>query len=586
MRLFAFISFVFVSLSMTAQVSFTDISEIAGLQTGTLNHRLALGDYNGDGWEDIYVATKAGDNKLFRNNGDLTFSDVTNSAGVNDFSASYCALFFDVDNDGDQDLYVGNFNDPNSLFINHGDGTFSEEAAIRGADYDAQLRSMNAADINNDGWLDIYLVNMNEENMCYFNNGDGTFTNMLGFSGAFDSLVGMGSIFFDYDNDGDQDLYLTHDANGANKLYSNNGDGSFINLSVVSGLNYAGQGMGVDITDVNFDGWMDVYVTNNYDGNTLFLANGDGTYSNISQSAGIMDPGMSWGIAWTDADMDGHMDIYFANDYNFSPWTNKLYRNNGDLTFVDVAAGTPLESPYGGAGLACGDLDRNGSEDLVIAINGSGNSFDNQVLLNDLTDFQWIGIGLEGTVSNRDAIGARITVYLPEVTRHDEINCGSGYSGQNSKQLLFGLGEVTQVDSVIIRWPSGLYETYYNPEINQYHHWMEGEAPEEEIEEEPYVPPTHNISEAINTLPQTPLVVEDVDISPLLIYPNPSTGQFNLKSSQALEIEVRNLSGQLLSKVSFSGNYVLYISDWSSGNYVLRWQTQNAVGAQLLHVVR
>lgn len=572
------------SLMVHAQVSFSDISEIANIQTGTINHGIGLGDYNNDGWEDIYVATKVGDNKLFRNNGDLTFTDVTEASGANDLNASYCALFCDIDNDGDQDVYVGNFNAPNSLFINQGDGTFTEEAELRGVNYEAQLRSMNIADINNDGWLDIYLVNMNEENMLYMNNGDGTFTDMLFFSGAFDTLVGMGSIFFDYDNDGDQDLYLTHDANGPNKLYANNGDGSFTNMSVASGLNHAGQGMGVDIADVNFDGWMDVYITNNYDGNSLYLANGDGTYTDISESAGIMDPGMSWGIAWTDADMDGHMDIYFVNDYNFSPYTNKLYYNTGSLTFFDVAGGTPLESPYGGAGLACGDLDRNGTEDLIIAIGGTGNGFDNQVLLNELENFQWIGIGLEGTESNRDAIGARISVYLEEHTRHDEINCGSGYSGQNSKQLLFGLGEATEVDSVEIRWPSGLLETYYTPDINQYHHWIEGQAPE--VEDDPYVPPTHNIQEVSASEPDQPLSLEEIKGSFIQLFPNPAADQVNLLVNSPSDVQIRDLTGRVLWESQVVQQAQVDTRGWPAGHYIVSATSQWGAWSDRFAVVR
>ena len=155
----------------------------------------------------------------------------------------------------------------------------------------------------------------------------------------------MGSIFFDYDNDGDQDLYLTHDANQTNKLYRNQGNGTFLNLAFMAGLNYQGNCMGVDVADINHDGHLDLYITDLYP-SAMFMNNGDGTFDDISVSSGTNDSGMTWGCVFFDYDHDGHWDLYIVNDYLFAPLPNIMYHGNGDGTFTPVVRATsPWSTP-------------------------------------------------------------------------------------------------------------------------------------------------------------------------------------------------------------------------------------------------
>ena len=190
------------------------------------------------------------------------------------------AIWFDFDNDGDLDLATGNgFGgsgaEPNRFYVNQGDGTFVDMAGEWGLNSTLMCRSLHAADYDNDGFTDLYVVNINAVNHFYKNNGGQGFTNVYSQTGTLDTGVGMGSIFFDYDNDGDQDLYLTHDANQTNKLYRNQGDGTFINLAFFAGLNYQGNCMGVDVADINHDGWLDLYITDLYP-SAMFMNEGTG----------------------------------------------------------------------------------------------------------------------------------------------------------------------------------------------------------------------------------------------------------------------------------------------------------------------
>lgn len=461
------------TLSLSSQISFTDKTNFAGLGGSHLNNGLALGDYDNDGREDLYVsALNGGPNRLYRNLGNFIFEEVSAQAGVNYAGTSKVSSWADIDNDGDADLYVGNRDEADLLYINQGDGTFLEEGTIRGIYNLFATSSVLFSDINRDGWLDLYLGNVNNPNVLYINNGNGYFSDHTQASGATDQAVAMGSVFFDFDLDGDDDLYLTHDAQVPYILYENMGDATFTNISADANVNYAGFGMGADVGDFNLDGYMDIYITNLYD-NVLYQNKGDGTFENVGEAFGVNDPGMGWGNVWGDFDNDRLPDIYVVNDYYFSPYENVMYRNTG-TGFEIVSAGDPCESPYAGYATVAADLNDDGRLDLLVANNGAPGV---QLFQNTTSDPKhYIGFHLEGVESNRDALGAKLEIYTAAGIQYDQVIGNSGWASDNGRWIHFGLADQEVVDKIIIRWPSGVVQQIDGLDADQKYKIREGEG--------------------------------------------------------------------------------------------------------------
>lgn len=468
----------FLSPVLYSQTAYSDASSEAGINNVGFNRGVAVIDYNNDGWEDLYFTRIAKSNILYRNNGDGTFSNVSEAAGIDVELDSGASVWGDLDNDGWADLILGNRDVPSQIFRNNGDGTFTDITEETGIINTGKVQHVLLADVNNDSWLDIYWANLGSENALYLNQGDGTFLDVTIPSGTSDTQLNMGAVFFDYDNDGDQDLYLSHDADQANILYQNDGKGQFTDVSVEAGVNYEGQGMGVDAADFNNDGYLDLYITNLYE-NTLYLNNQDGTFSDLSSAAKVDDLGMGWGTTWMDYDNDGWVDLYVSNETYFPVfgefYDNVMYRNLGDLTFAASGSNSPLNSSLGGYGTATLDVNKDGKLDIVIA--NSGATDGNQLLLNQASNgHHWISLELEGTASNRDAVGATVCLFAAEKQHCDQIMAGTGYASQNSLRLHFGLGEHTEIDSLIVKWPSGQREVFTELPADDYYHIIEASS--------------------------------------------------------------------------------------------------------------
>jgi hypothetical protein len=542
---------VLLPLSLQSQSAFEEVSQSAGINNTGLNHGVALADFDQDGDEDIYVSRIDGTNLLYQNQGNGKFIEVAAQYGLDHAGKSYLSVWGDLDNDGDPDLYVGNGGQANRLFRNDGTNGFVDITQMAGVGHAGRPRSINLADVDLDGYLDIYIANLGGENVLYRNRGDLRFTDIIQESGATDQLIAMGAIFFDYDNDGDPDLYLTHDNNQANILYENDGSGHFTDVSAVSGTNIAAMGMGVDAGDINNDGWLDLYITNlSY--NALLLNRGDGTFANLTLQSQTADRGMGWGCIFLDYDLDGWVDIYTANDSYFSPFPNVLYRNLGDLSFALVESESPLSSMFAGYGTAQADFNLDGWPDIFLVNSGKDG---NQLFLNQKGENHWVKLQLQGNVSNRAAIGARVTLKAGGQTQIRETTAGSGYASQNSLIQYFGLGANDQIDSVHIRWPSGQEDVYTNLAVDQWHLLNEG------------------VQVIIDSLPDFYLHQ----------YPNPVRSQLNLEfmlyQDRQVQIDLIDFCGR--SSVSLwegempSGANQL---DWSLASYPL------GPGAYLLRV--
>ena len=512
-------------------IKFQDIAQPAGVrfvtengatsekhQPETMPAGVALLDYDGDGRLDIYLVNGAEMpslvktspkfyNRLFHNNGDGTFTDVTEKAGVAGAGYGMGVAAGDYDNDGWPDLYLANVNG-NQLFHNNGDGTFTDvtaKAGVGGGVFNGRkMWSISAGwfDYNNDGLLDLFVSNycqwdpahepacmgLNGRGYChpnsygplpntlYRNNGDGTFTDVSQETGiAALQGKGMGVVFADYDGDGFMDVFVAND-NSANLLLHNRGGKKFEEVAFQAGVAYnedgnALAGMGADFRDVNNDGLPDIWHTA-IENETfpLFFNRGAGRFENATQSSRMarisrMMSGWSNGVA--DLDNDGWKDLFVARGnvmddidaisrhfHYFEP--NAVFRNLGNGQFEDVSAmaGADFAKPAPNRGLAYGDLDNDGRIDLVVtALRGPVRVFRNVTEAKN----HWLLLRLVGTKSNRMGIGAQVRVTTEDGQRqYNEATTSTGYAASSDPRVHFGLGASRTAREIEIRWPSGV----------------------------------------------------------------------------------------------------------------------------------
>ena len=482
---------------------------------------VAAGDYNGDGHLDLYVTNSAGPNALFRNNGDGSFADMAADAGLEDPDAtSYGAGWGDYDNDGDLDLFVANFG-ASKLFRNEGDGSFTDVTAASGVgDPDSGHRTMGVAwgDYDADGFLDLLVVRhlleiggkvaldtpglarASRPLALFRNNGDSTFSNvtsLLSDTLEYPSPVkgaGFKPAFLDYDNDGDMDIYVVNDfgaANYPNVLWRNEGADSggntiFTDVSEESGADLGIFGMGLAVGDYDNDGDLDLYMTDIGEGE--FLENqGGGAFVNRTEATGtgrgsiagnwFDDMSVSWGTVFADFDNDGLLDLYAVsgqmdNDpcFNMENQPNALFVNMGDGTFSDVSGASGADDPGTGRGVAHGDFNGDGLLDLFVVNIGSrdGEPGAARLFINaSVNANNWLRVVTRGTVSNRSGIGARVTVTAGGVSQVREMGASQSHMSSSVVPLHFGLGAAETVDAVEIRWPSGRTQRLENVPVDQ-----------------------------------------------------------------------------------------------------------------------
>ena len=441
-----------------AQIAYADVSADLDLPYGRYRC-VAAYDYDGDGRDDLLYGGERGRLHLYRNLGDWRFEDVTDAV-LPDLPAddSYGgAVFGDLDGDGLADLVLGGRPTPPRVLRQRPDHTFEDVTAGSGVAAGSRTLSLHLADLDGDGRLDIYIALLNARNKLFRNRGDLRFSDVAGARGAEDLNVSMGAIATDYDRDGDVDLYLTHDANRANLLLDNDGHGRFRDLAVPRGVAVAANGMGVDVADVDADGRPDFYVTNLYE-NNLLLSGGrfPPYYRDRATERGCEDRGMSWGVRVFDADHDGLLDVYVANETYFRvdgrDRPNVLYRGLPDGTYEDVAAG-PLLSPYSDFGMATADFDNDGDLDIAIATSGGDGC---QVFRNDSR-------GGNAVVIRTGLHNAQATAYFGAGRRQwAETHGGSGFAAQSAGLWHFGIADAVQVDSLVVETSAGQRDVFYD----------------------------------------------------------------------------------------------------------------------------
>jgi len=446
--------------AMGIALEFTDITDMAGVGDRGHGKGVAFADIDNDGDLDLYVSNKGGENVLYENDGNGIYTAISREAGdrVDDSGFSMGSCFADIDNDGDQDLYIvkgGRYEiEANRLLLND-NGRFVDITARAGVGSKDFTYSAAFADIDNDGYLDLYLANygVGAKNILYRNNGDQTFSDVTDGAGVGDRSWSWSAVFSDINGDGYQDLYVVngrYPAGEPNHLYVNNGDGTFTDTSRTAGVDDNNWGLGAAFADVDNDGDFDLFVSNYVGSNKLFVNDGSGVFSDASEISGLADEGWGKGPSFGDVDHDGDLDLYEGD----CKLANKLYLNNGSGVFSDVADRFPVlkNETVRTKGTAFADIDNDGDLDLYVVNWGVSN----RLYRNEQNDNRYLKIKLKGTVSNSDAVGARIRVSRDgQQVGLQEVKTLTGFVSQAPLEVHFGLpaNGVFQVD---VTFPSGL----------------------------------------------------------------------------------------------------------------------------------
>ena len=465
--------------SVTSQVArlevdptFTKITTGSVVTDGAHSAVCAWGDYDSDGFIDLFVTNLGGrPNFLYRNNRNGTFVRITAGAIATDIIRDGSCAWADYDNDGNLDLVVSSVEENNTqavLYRNNGDATFTRMPGktIGGIVTTGNSEAPVWADYDNDGFLDLFMARFGID-WLYHNDGNG------GFAKITNNVLGaitedsFSAAWADYNNDGLPDLFVTvHSDPPRNRLYLNLGGGSFAQITSGSIVTDSAHSIGCAWGDYDNDGYPDLFVTNTGDleNNALYHNSGDGTFTKMTSNVVgrlVSDVGGSLVCAWGDYDNDGYLDLYLTN---IGGQTNSLYHNNGDGSFSRILTGSLANDVAISLGCAWGDYDNDGFLDLFVA-NGLYTLANNFLYRNNGNSNNWINVKLIGTVSNRSAIGAKVrvkaTIGGKAFWQLREINTGFG-SSANSPEAHFGLGNATNIDILRIEWPSGIVEAMTN----------------------------------------------------------------------------------------------------------------------------
>lgn len=590
MRPCLFVLFMISSLAISSAQVLSEQSSAIGIDH-SFRDRLLMGggaaffDYDMDGDEDVYITSGYNRDDLYRNNGDGTFTNVSNNIGL-DVTFQYNTMGVttgDIDNDGDRDIFVSTWErfdgtelpDGRSLlFLNNGDGTFTEIGEQAGITHEAFAMGAAFLDYNRDGYLDVYVMNHILEaifetdedgnqvgiahdcypNFLYVNNGNNTFTEVAATLGVADMGCTIAAVPSDYDMDGDLDLYLANDFGYflvPNVMYENNyPENGFMDVSGETGADVEAFGMGIASGDYDHDLDFDYYTTNI--GRNILCENLNGAgFSDVTTEAGVENATVpeeenlnttGWGTAFFDIDNDTWEDLFVANGripalpaYATALHDpDKLYMNNGDKTFTDVtnAAGVDVGDDLYTHGMAYSDYDEDGDLDIITVVLDDLDGYSKFYVNETNNGNNYIQFKLIGVESNRDAFGSKAWLYSGDLTLVKEIyGGGASHASQHTSVLHFGLADLEQVDSVRIEWTNGHVDVIDAPAINT----------------------RHTVVEGVTSSISSPLV-DELNIA---VAPNPFTGTINLFangdfSNEELFVKLMAIDGTVMMSKTFA----------------------------------
>lgn len=523
-------------LKLQSQIAFTDVTATAGVAfNAEAVESLAWGDYDNDGDEDLFLSIN-GLNKLMRNDGNDIFTDVSIAVGLTHSSISTGCAFGDLDNDGDLDLFVvssKNDGELDLLYENLGAASnfvFQSVASINsGITNTSSVRGVAFLDYNRDGLLDIY-INANGNDILYKNLGGLQFqevSSIIGVSSANGTEVGI--VPTDINNDGWIDIFTGNRSFDLNKLFLNDGTGNFTDITISAGITEVGFGMGVLSFDYDNDLDMDLYwttwpgSTEPFQPNVLYQNQGDNTFLDKTIETATLDES-GWGISCNagDIDNDRFEDFFVSNGFSDTSTQSILYRNINGINFQDITTSVLGDLTWDARGIAFADYDNDG--DIDICLTGD-EGVDTKLWRNDsVNSNSWVSFKLEGVASNRSAIGARIEVTANSLTTVKEVSGGAGRGSFNSLPVEFGLGNATTISNVKIIWPSGFSENFNSININQ----------------------ANSIKEGDSTLSTNAVSLDDLTIK---TYPNPFKNRFSIDLSlfnNIQSIKIYSILGALI----------------------------------------
>lgn len=513
------------AFQLQAQITYYEVSASAGIShyygTQFYGSGVSFADFTGDGLDDLTIGTDTSDQIHFYENVGGTFVQLP--ALVPDKVHTKQVLWVDFDNDGDKDLMIGANQDTTRLYENDGSLNMTDITAAAGLPLDVMpVNGVTFGDYDNDGWLDLYYTTYSGgtwpfTNYLYKNNGNGTFTDVTDVTTAVAGKSPFCASFFDYNNDGWPDIYIANDRGDGNTLLLNQSGTSWLNVSGPSGSGLMMNSMCVAVGDYNADGYSDIYVTNTPPGNKLLENNQDGTFTEVSAVCGVGYHGVGWGSAFMDYDNDLDLDLYVCGMWTDDDTSNVMYENLG-ASFINNTSigfvGDTVES-YSNA---VGDFNDDGYPDLMVT---NKNPYASQLWVHTGGTNNFMKIELEGVVSNRDGIGARIDFKVAGDWYMRYTHSAIGYLAQDSDWLILPMGTEPQIDSLIVTWPSGIVDVLVNVPSGWRYSLLEG---------------------------QTTGLWDEPEVADMLIYPVPAneqvTIQFHMDDVRNADVVITNIIGE------------------------------------------
>jgi len=571
MNKISFIFFLFFSNILCSQIAFEDVASYIGVDysygDSEYGGGVSFADFNNDGWDDITYASEDGAQVYFFKNNNGVFNLVTLN-GISNTYKTKQVIWIDYDNDGDKDLFATAIEGINQFYRNDGDMSFTNISSTIGF-FQTDLFTYGASfgDIDNDGDLDAFISNRtnteeNQRNYLY-RNDEGIYIDITQSSGIpiqdedgnENSQLSFCTIFFDYNKDGFQDIYLANDKiDNINRLYKNLGDGTFEDVSVASGSGIAVNAMTTTLGDYNNDGWFDIYITNTQssqagNGNVLLMNNADGTFTNVAEETGTTFNSFAWGAVFLDADNDTLLDLYVSGGFDGSIGSflsAAFYHQQNDGTFVipqNIGFENDTRKSYSNA---IGDINNDGKPDIIVC-----NDIENNFLWENKTvnENNWLKVKLEGVISNRDGIGNTIEISIDGESQYRYTLAGEGYLSQNSFYEFFGTGTATEIDFIKVTWTAtGTTETINNVDVNQ----------------------AIIIKEGSGILSNTDIQTDNL----FSMYPNPSNNgifKLSISDNERVSLQIFDLSGRLVTKKDdLRNNDEIDVSHYHKGIYVAK----------------